>query len=307
MSRPSRSRRPNSAQSRPGLTIVPSEPSTPVEHFVEAMSVDLGLGNGSSDCRTRRQLLRLTQWATAEGMALDREVILDPDAVERFVASLFEERSAATYRAVLRRVGPLLTKRAPWEPRAQAIPRRQLAPPYEYDEVSMLIDDAIDQPSWSRQRAAIAFLTLGLGAGLDGRWVTRVAASHVRLEGDAVTVEVGEPSPRRVVCLITWEEQLLGLAATAQGDEFLVGGHSTSKNRTAELTARLAVPTGHPRLSPARLRSTWLLWHLDAGTRLPELCRAAGLHGTQVLGDLLAYADPVCELHAAEMLRAPGR
>jgi hypothetical protein len=279
---------------------------TPVEHFVEAMAADLGLSNGSSDRRTRHQLLRLTQWATAEGMALDREVILEPDAVERFVATLSEERSAATYRAVLRRVGLLLTKRAPWEPRAKAIPRRQLAPPYEDDEVSTLIDDAIDQPSWSRQRAAIAFLALGLGTGLDGRWVTRVAASHVRREGDTVTVEVGEPRPRKVVCLFTWEEQLLGLAATARGDEFLVGGHSTSKNRTAELTARLAVPTGHPRLSPARLRSTWLLWHLDAGTRLPELCCAAGLQGTQVLGDLLAYAEPLCELHAAEMLRAPG-
>jgi hypothetical protein len=306
MSRPTHTARTNSTKSRARLTVVRSEPSTPIEEFVEAMAIELGLSNGSSDQRTRRQLLRLTQWATAEGMALDREVILDPDAVERFIASLAEERSAATHRAVLRRVGPLLTKRAPWEPRAQAIPRRQLAPPYENDEVSTLIDDAIDQPNWSRQRAAIAFLTLGLGAGLDGRWVTRVAASHVRLEGDVVTVEVGEPRPRKVVCLVTWEEQLLGLAATAQRDEFLVGGYSTSKNRTAELTARLAVPTGHPRLSPARLRSTWLLWHLDAGTRLPELCRAAGLQGTQVLGDLLAYAEPLCALHAAQMLRVPG-
>jgi hypothetical protein len=302
VSRPSRSRRPISAQSRAALTIVPSEPSTPVEHFVESMAYDLGLGNGSSDRRTQRQLLRLTQWATAQGMALDREVILDPDAVERFVASLAEERSAATYRAVLRRVGPLLTKRAPWEPRAQAIPRRQLAPPYSHDEVHTLIDDAQDQPTAARMRAAFALLVLGLGVGLDGRWATRVSAADVTQRGSAVMVRVGKPHPRSVVALATWEDSLMALAATA-GHDFLVGGRSSSNHRTGHLVERLIVPTGHPPLSPSRLRSTWLLWHLESGTRLPELCQAAGLRGTGVFGELLQYAEPLCEHVTLEMLR----
>jgi hypothetical protein len=276
---------------------------TPVEAFVEAMADDLGLGGCSSDRRTRRQLLRLAQWATGEGIALDRELILDPDTVERFVVQgLVNERSASTYRAVLRRVGPLLTRRAPWEPRPVAIPRRQLASPYKADEVLTLMEDAVDQPSASRQRAAIALLVLGLGVGLDGRWATRVKAADLGRDGDAVTVVVGEPRPRTVVCLASMEEELLGLALTA-GDAFLVGGHSNSKNRAGELAARLAVPTGHPRLSPARLRSTWLLWHLEAGTRLPELCRAAGLRGTQVLGDLLPYVEELCPDCTTQMLR----
>lgn len=280
----------------------PPAPVTPVECFVEQLAVELGLGTGSADRRTRRQLLRLALWATGEGIALDRERILDPDTVERFVVSLGAERSAATYRAVLRRVGPLLTKTAPWEPRPVAIPRRQLAPPYREDEVLTLMEDAVVQPSRSRQRSACAFLVLGLGVGLDGRWVTQVRAGDVGREGDAVTVSVGEPSARSVVCIGWLEEELLGLAATAR-NEFLVGGQSTSKNRTSELVGRLEVPTGHPRLSPARLRSTWLLWHIEAGTRLPELCAAAGLRGTQGLGDLLAYADELGADCTNEMFR----
>jgi hypothetical protein len=109
--------------SRGPLVLVESKPVSAVEHFVEAMGQELGLGTGSSDRRTRRQLLRLTQWATGEGIALDRERILDPDTVERFVTEgLAGERSAATYRAVLRRVGPRLTKSAPWEPRPRPSP-----------------------------------------------------------------------------------------------------------------------------------------------------------------------------------------
>jgi hypothetical protein len=89
---------------------------TPVESFVRAMAVELRLDDDSpADYRTRRQLLRLSLWAKGEGFALDREVILDPGTVERFAeVALASDRSRATYRAVLRRVGPLLARRAPW-------------------------------------------------------------------------------------------------------------------------------------------------------------------------------------------------
>jgi hypothetical protein len=279
-------------------------PVTPVEQFVEIMAAELDLGTTPSDRRTRRQLLRLSQWASAQGMALDREIILDPDTVERFVlTALGGERSRATSRAALRKVGSLLTKRAPWEPRPTAIPRRQLAPPYSTEEIRIISSDAARQPTPSRQRAAWALVLLGLGAGLDGRWATRVSGRDVTQSAWGVTVKVGEPCPRSVVVLGGLEDPLSAMAAAA-GDDFLVGGRSTSNRRTGQLTERLVTPTGHPRLAPARLRSTWLLWHLEAGTRLPELCRAAGLRGPGVLGDLFEFAEAMDEDIAVEMLRA---
>lgn len=281
---------------------------TPVESFVRAMAVELGLDDDTpTDYRTRRQLLRLSLWATGEGFALDREVILDPSTVERFAeVALASDRSRATYRAVLRRVGPLLTKRAPWEPRPASLARRQVAPPYTGPEVHLLRQDALVQPTGARRRAARAFLALGLGTGLDGRWVTRVAAHHVTASASGVVVEVGEPAARRVVARAEWEDELIGLAASA-GNEFLVGGCSTSTRRTGHLTERLVVPTGHPRLAPARLRSTWLVAHLQAGTRLPELCRAAGLEGVTVLSDLLEFVEPLDDASAVAMLRGITR
>ena len=281
---------------------------TPVGSFVRAMAVDLGVdGDTSANYRTRRQLLRLSLWATGEGLTLDREVILDPSTVERFAeVALASDRSRATYRAVLRRVGPLLTKRAPWEPRPTSLARRQVAPPYTATEVQLLRNDAVAQPTAARRRAARALLVLGLGAGLDGRWVTRVAARDVRASASGVVVEVGEPMARHVVARAEWEEELIGLAETA-GDQFLVGGHSTSTRRTGHLVQRLVVPTGHPPLAPARLRSSWLLTHLRAGTRLPELCRAAGFEGVTVLSDLLEHVEPLDEGSSQAMLRGtPG-
>lgn len=282
---------------------VSSDALTPVEWFVAQAVSDLGLGNRSVDQRCRRILFRLALWATAEGTPLDRDAILDPETVERFcTVGLAGERSQATHRSDLRRMARQLTTRAPWEIPPVSMARRRVAPPYSPAEVALLRSDAADQPTAPRRRGARAVLALGLGAGLDGRWLARVEASDVKRRGSLVEVVVGEPAPRRVVVRREWEEELSELAASA-GDGCLLGRRSSSRHRVGDLVKRLLVPAGHPRLSPARLRATWLVGHLSAGTRLPELCEAAGLQGFEVLSDLMVYLPALPREVADEMLR----
>jgi hypothetical protein len=66
---------------------------------------------------------------------------------------------------------------------------------------------------------------------------------------------------------------------------------------------KFKVGHGHPALSAARLRSTWLVYHLMVSTRLPELIRAAGLAGVTVLSDLLADVPVLGDEQTAAMLR----
>jgi len=183
---------------------------------------------------------------------------------------------------------------------------RNVAPPYNSFEVDLLRADAANQPTEARRRGARALLALGLGAGLDGRWVARVEARSVTRRGGVVEVRVGEPAPRRVVVLAEWEDEVIDLAKTA-GSDYLIGGRSEARNRVADLAKRLVRPAGHPRLSPGRLRSTWLLWHLEASTRLPELCRAAGLQGFEVLSDLLPLVGPLGRKEELAELRGGAR
>ncbi len=286
---------------------IESETWSAVRPFVIECVERLPLSGWASTIRVLRTLARLAIWAEGEGLSLDPETILDPDTVARFVeVGLFDDHSRATYRSVLRRIGPLLTVRAPWEPRPASVARRQVAAPYSPLEVEQLRTDALKQPTEGRQKAARAFLALGLGAGLDGRWVIQVKARDVSRRGDVVVVTVGGPSTRTVPVLRMWEDEVLELATTAP-NQFLVGGSSTSRNRASSLAASLVVPPGHPRLSAARLRSTWRLWHLKAGTRLPELAVAAGLQGVTVLSDLLELVVPMSEGEADALLRGALR
>ncbi len=78
-----------------------------------------------------------------------------------------------------------------------------------------------------------------------------------------------------VPVLAAYEDEIVRLAEEA-GDEYLVGGNTTHRNRTNEIAARFEDGHNHPKLEPKRLRSTWIVTHLTLGTRLPELLAAAG-------------------------------
>lgn len=274
-----------------------------VRPFVVESATGLGLAAGAGAMRVVRVLARLAAWAVGEGLVLDPEVVLDPDTVERFIAvGLADDPSRATYRATLRRVGPLLTKKAPWEAKPAPVARGNVAPPYSDRELDRLRAAAIAQPTPGKVRGARAMLALGAGAGLDGRWVARVTADDVSERQGIVLVRVAEPAARIVPVLARWEHEVLALAATAGGD-FLVGGRSTARNRAGALAASLVVGNGNPHFSASRLRSTWLVTHLAMGTRLPELAQAAGLQGVTVLSDLLPFVSTLDDDATLKMLR----
>jgi len=250
-----------------------------------------------------RVLTLISVWCLEQGIDLNVEKVLDPDTVERFFAlGLRDLPSRGTYRTVLRRLGRELTKAAPWEPRPEPAPRRKIRPPYTPQELALLEMDARAQPTHDKRRTAMGFIALGAGAGLDGRWVTRVRGSDVTRTGDAVLVHVGEPRARAVPVLARSEDLVLALAEAA-GDGFIIHRSTEHRNRTNKLAASLARGPDHPVLSVPRLRSTWIVEHLRRGTRLPELLAAAGPTKIESIDDLLQYVEPLDETLATRLLR----
>lgn len=201
--------------------------------------------------RFARVLTLIATWCLKEGIPLDIEVVLDPDTVERFCSKgLKKTASRPSYRATLRKLGRELTTTAPWEPRPEPMPARLPAPPYSETELAALIGDATRQSTPGRRRKARALIVLGVGAGLDGRWARKVRGTDVVRLGWGVGVKVGAPSPRVVPVLAAYEEEIVLLAEEA-GDEYLVGGRTTHRNRTNEISARFE--DGHTTRSSRQL------------------------------------------------------
>ena len=94
----------------PTITSSESFPS-PIDWFVTEMGDSLRLGERPVDQRRRRVLYLIVKWATAQGLPLDPEAILDPAMVERFCeVALSNRNSRATLRSDLRYMAPLLTR-----------------------------------------------------------------------------------------------------------------------------------------------------------------------------------------------------
>ncbi len=250
-------------------------------------------------------LTLISEWCVGEGIPLDVERVLDPDTVERFASTgLRDFPSRYHYRTVLRRLGRLLTTEAPWEPRPERMTRRKVALPYSPSDLNLIWQDAGRQSTPSRRRAATALVCLGAGAGLDGRWSTKVKGSDVRPVDGVVVVLVPAPRPREVPVLARFEEDLLRLAAEA-GEEPLVGGGSPHRNRAWKLVSRFEAGHHHPTLSLPRLRSTWLVEHLISGTRIPELLAAAGTSQIEPFDELLELVSPLDDAEFRHLLRGP--
>jgi RNA-directed DNA polymerase len=66
-----------------------------------------------------------------------------------------------------------------------------------------------------------------------------------------------------------YAKALLELAAAA-GEGLLIGERKVSKNSSSEFAADIIIDQGRIAFSPARLRSTWLVAHFEAGTQLAE-------------------------------------
>jgi hypothetical protein len=151
----------------------------------------------------------------------------------------------------------------------------------------------------------LALLALGLGCGLDARDLSWVRGSDVTAEGDgAVLVTVsGGTRPRTVPALAAYASTI-AQRARAVGEGLMIGGTMRGRrNVTSYALERLVPDRDLPRLVMGRLRSTWLLTHVNLATPLPTLMRAAGLTTVRPLEDLLGFAEPIDDAVADRFLR----
>ena len=244
------------------------------------------------------------RWLSAEGLTVDRSTLTDPDLIERYVQTGMADRAEttrATERSTLRRVARRLDP-APL-PSPEPIERFRARPPYRRWEVARFLELARAQPTSARRRSTLAILALGLGCGLDRPDLAWVRGCDVTVARHTATRVVGGPRPRTIVALDDYAE-ILAQCATAAGETLLIGGTTLGRHNVATpVLDRMFTDASLPRVVPARLRSTWLVRHLDLMTPLQVLLPAAGLQSSRTLDDLLPYADPIEDRLALQLLR----
>ncbi|RLP70319.1 hypothetical protein D9V29_10210 [Mycetocola manganoxydans] len=243
-----------------------------------------------------------TLWAWRDaGLPLEADVLFQRETIEHFIRSAsgtLSEGTLRNYRSMLLRVSDVLVPEC--SPLAmKPLNDRASIAPYSEKELARLRNWAMGQSTETRRRKAAMMLSLCGGAGLKAVEVAELRREHVSIDADGILVQVESGNVRVIPLLAEWESWLVrGLGDTAAGH--LVFGAPTRKHSRNVLSAFVDKADGveHPRSD--RLRATWILTHLTAGTPMKGLMKAAGVSKFENLSRYLQY---IPELDTADYRR----
>jgi integrase len=266
---------------------------------------------GYSDAALARKGLsivaQLAIWADRIGHPVDTASLFTPEFIDRFITEGCAHLSGGTrlnYRSQLWRVGAAVVGHRLFPPRAVPLHRSELMSPYSKAEVTELVSWSKGRPTSSMRRDSWALLALGLGTGMRSEEITRAVGRDIREENGIVLVDVLGPGGRinRVVPVHhLWAGPVMELAYES-GDRPYFRPDRTRILRGDVLGfIRRCAPDGPPKFNVQRLRITWLVGHLAAGTHLAALEEAAGVAVGQLV-KYLAFAAPLSDAEARAVL-----
>ncbi|KJL28286.1 hypothetical protein [Microbacterium oxydans] len=249
----------------------------------------------------QRSLAFFGDWIVQTGMvelheALSEDII-DVYTVDRAkeIVPVMAERE----RKMLRRlagIAPSVEKRAV---STSSEPER----PYSDDELAIFQHWASYQRTDHQRAACMAIFALGVGCGLSSGEILAVRGSAL-LDLDGVLAVRVARDGRIVPVVDRWEECFAKVMADNPTDALVVAPHAT--HRYGAMQHILRTSKGDLKPTAARLRMTWLVAHLEAGTPLAALLPASGMTSTDSLRRAMSFVRPMSALRAYEVLRMMG-
>lgn len=250
---------------------------------------------------------RLTWWAwKSAGLPLERDVLLRREIIARYIEVGCPTLSPAVRgntRSQLLRVSEALLDTRRVSERLKPLPASDPARPYSSQEMSALVSWAEHQSTEARRLNAHVLLALGAGAGLSTSEIGQLRVADIEVDPGGVTVHVSEGRKRSVPVIREWEEPLWERRNSTQGELFAFRPNHLAMypNLISNFVDRSDV--GDVRAQAQRLRATWLVRQLDAGTPVVPLMEAAGLESLEGLTRYVAFVAPQTQANSWARMR----
>ncbi|WJY00408.1 MULTISPECIES: hypothetical protein [unclassified Curtobacterium] len=233
-------------------------------------------------------------------------VVFHPVMVRRYVTRSdvsWADTTRRTYRSLLMRASEALVGSVPLE--FAATSPQNTAAPYSDLDLHLLESWARGQATAARRRSAGVTLALCTGAGLKANELLQVRRRDITVDTDGVLITVARTG-RVVPLLARFEPLLLESAADVATDNWVFGSPKRIKHGISTLTTFLYDTDrgNEPDPVTTRMRNTWLITHLIAGTNLRALMTAAGVTKFEHLDQLVAHVPALEDASYRRQLRA---
>lgn len=233
---------------------------------------------------------RLAHFTCSEYAPLTDAAVFDPYMVNRFIThhlAGYNRASRNTIRARLRRVSEaLLGDDAVGK--FKALGKAEAVTPYTVAEQASLEGWSRAQTSEERRTSAAALLSLGFGAGLTGAEIIRQRLEDIVSTASAVEIHVCGSTPRVIPVLEAWSTGIRDRFNYMHGGgwAFRADQRGGNINLITDFVSRTAAPV---EIQTRRMRATWLVEQLEAGTPLKTLLRISGLQSAEALDRVLPF------------------
>jgi len=289
----------------------PKDVSTEVWQRIEPVVRDVVTKVGYTDpvlaTKALSVVAQLFLWADRIGLPVDAEALLRPELIDRFITEGCNHLSKGTrlnYRSQLWKIGSAVVGHKLFPPRSVRLQTSDLWAPYSAAEVVELVSWSHGLPTKSMRQESWARLALGLGTGMRAEEISRAVGADVRKEDGKVVVDVlgtGGRIDRVVPVHHRWADVVLAQADDV-GDrpDFRPDRTRICRNDILSFIRRCS-PDEIPKFKTQRLRITWIVAHLTAGTHLAALEEASGVAIGQLV-KYLRFAEPLDPSEARRQL-----
>jgi len=252
---------------------------------------------------------RLAVWAErAAGLPVERDVLFRRDVISQFIATglpTFNPSARSNMRSQLLRMSEVLLDRSSVPRRLAPLPPSDPAKPYTSKELVSLRSWASGQSTPGRRANAAVLMGAGAGAGLSASEISGLHVGDIEVDADGVLLHVREGRVRSVPVLDEWCDGLRDRAEQLPSDAF-----AFRENRAGHypnLVSNFVARSGRVGVKPQsqRLRATWIVRHLTAGTRVVELLQAAGVESLEAFTRYLKFVPGLDASEARELLSTP--
>lgn len=232
-------------------------------------------------------------WRSA-GLELERATVFRREVIGEYIArgcSQMSPASAGNRRSQLLRMSEILLPPQAQVSRLAPMPPSAALEPYAPHEITTLKSWACGLNTQYRCEQAHILLALGLGAGLSNAEILAVQSRHIRVDDDGVLVEVTGRRPRVVPLLAAWEQVLIDYsrARPLNSEQFVFRPRRTSQDSNSIGNFVDRTRPGSVKATAQRMRVTWIVTHLAAGTPLKPLIVAAGVDSLEALTRYLKF------------------
>ena len=267
--------------------------SEDVQRFTRSAVCDFAPVNEDEAARYISAVAWLTMWSVEPGgLPLDRAIIFSAANRRRFLERGYTSRGAESRVGIsylLERIASDLLTFDPARPGVRATKPTEPFAPYSSTEIARFRSQTMTRSTALKRARWRALLTLGAGLALSASEIMSAQVPDVEDNGDHLVMHVGG-GQRSVVCLAAWESELRTLLNDPEVDTFLYPKIVRPKNpafQAAQFIGIAANPGEGFKIE--RLRSTWIVAHVDAGTPLVPLMEALGVKSLSTLERLAPY------------------